>query len=115
MRMGRHILALATTMLVAVWSTHPLAATPSGEVIAHQGDGSAPACTGCHGPAFQGNPAMKAPALAGLASSFILARLAHYAGPTGHNPAMRAVAQALTPADRQAVAQYLSTLPKAPR
>lgn len=59
-------------------------------------------------------PALKAPALAGLAKPYILARLAHYASPAGKNPSMKAIATALTPADRAAVAAYLSSLPKAP-
>jgi cytochrome c553 len=42
----------------------------------------------------------------------ILARLAHYAGPTGHNAMMRQVATALSPAERQKVASYLAALPR---
>src|ERR1700691_3494231 len=73
------------------------------------GDG-APACTTCHGESFQGEPGLKAPALAGLPAAFILSRLAHYAGPDGHNPFMRQVATALRPEEREAVANYLSSL-----
>jgi cytochrome c553 len=99
-------------VLVAVALGTPCsAATPNGNDIAHQGVGTVPACTACHGLAFQGQPAIKAPALAGLPSAFIIARLEHYAGPTGHNATMRAVAQGLTNAERQAVAEYLATLP----
>jgi cytochrome c553 len=84
-----------------------------GEKIAQQGNGrGAPACTVCHGPQYSGNKAIGTPALAGLPSKFILARLAHYAGPDGHNPSMRMVATSLDAAERQAVADYLSALPK---
>jgi cytochrome c553 len=84
-----------------------------GEKIAQQGNGQgAPACTVCHGPHFGGNTTLGAPALAGLPSAFILARLAHYAGPDGHNPSMRMVATSLDTAERHAVADYLSDLPK---
>lgn len=84
-----------------------------GEKIAQQGnDHGAPACAGCHGPHFGGNTAIGAPALAGLPSAFILTRLAHYAGPDGHNASMRLVAASLGAAERQAVADYLSGLPK---
>jgi len=84
----------------------------TGREIAHQGNGAgAPACTSCHGEQFQGEAALKTPALAGLPAAFILSRLAHYAGPDGHNPSMRQVATALGPEERQAVAAYLSSLP----
>jgi cytochrome c553 len=86
----------------------------TGTEIAHRGNGDgAPACTSCHGEHFQGEPTLKAPALAGLPAAFILSRLAHYAGPDGHNPFMRQVAAALRPEERQAVAAYLSSVPTA--
>ena len=89
------------------------AAGPDGSVIAHNGNGhGALACTTCHGQNFQGTPTIHAPALAGLSAATILARLAHYAGPTGHNAMMRQVATALSPAERRAVAHYLASLPK---
>jgi cytochrome c553 len=84
----------------------------TGTEIAHHGNGDgAPACTSCHGEHFQGEPTLKAPALAGLPAAFILSRLAHYAGPDGHNPLMRQVATSLSPEEREAVADYLSSLP----
>jgi cytochrome c553 len=89
------------------------AAGPDGSVIAHDGNGhGAAACTICHGQNFQGTQAVHAPALVGLSAATILARLAHYAGPTGHNAMMRQVATALSPAERQAVASYLAGLPR---
>lgn len=89
------------------------AAGPDGSVIAHDGNGhGALACTTCHGQNFQGNPAIHAPALAGKPATTVLARLAHYAGPNGHNAMMREVATALSPAERHAVAAYLASLPK---
>jgi cytochrome c553 len=89
------------------------AAGPNGSVIAHDGNGhGALACTTCHGQKFQGIPAIHAPALAGLPAATVLARLAHYAGPKGHNVMMRQVATALNPAERRAVASYLASLPR---
>jgi cytochrome c553 len=91
-----------------------MASAPDGPSIAHNGDGhGAPACVICHGQNFQGSPAIRAPALAGLPQATILDRLAHYAGPQGHNAMMRQVATALTQPERQAVAAYLSSLPPA--
>lgn len=77
----------------------------NGPQIAHQGYGDgAPTCTTRHGGQFQGDAALKAPALAGLSRAFILSRLAHYAGPDGHNASMRQVATALSLGERGAVA-----------
>ena len=88
------------------------AAGPDGSIIAHDGNGDgALACVVCHGQRFQGTAAIRAPALAGLPTATILARLAHFAGPNGHNAAMRQVATALSPAERRAVAGYLAGLP----
>lgn len=101
------------TMLSPAIALLVMAAAPSGSVIAHDGNGhGAPACTVCHGENFQGNPAIRAPDIAGLSSATILARLAHYAGPKGHNAMMRQVATSLSPSERQAVAMYLASLPQ---
>ncbi len=98
---------------LALVTTAGAVADPSGQAIAEHGnDKGAPACMLCHGPHYGGNSAIGAPALAGLTAPFILTRLAHYAGPDGHNPSMRLVATALDPSERQAVADYLSGLPK---
>jgi cytochrome c553 len=103
----------ALVAALALLTTAGAAPNPGGEKIAQQGNGhGAPACSICHGPNYGGNTALGAPALAGLAPAFILARLAHYAGPDGHNPPMRMVATSLDPAEREAVANYLSALPK---
>jgi cytochrome c553 len=99
--------------LLPVFALPLMAAAPNGHAIVLQGNGhGAIACTTCHGQNLQGNTALQAPALAGLPATTTLARLAHYAGPDGHNAMMRQVATALTPDERQAVANYLATLPK---
>lgn len=88
------------------------AALPNGRSIVEHGNAAgAPPCSTCHGSALQGNVTMKAPAIAGLPASKILDRLAHYASAQGHNAAMKAVATALTPPERVAVAAYVSHLP----
>src|ERR1700739_3528161 len=84
-------------------------AASRGETIATLGTaGGVSPCASCHGENYQGNAALKSPALAGLSKDYTLARLAHYASPAGKNPSMKMVATALTPADRAAVAAYLS-------
>jgi len=88
---------------------------PDGHGIVEQGSaGGAPACVSCHGPQLQGNDAIHAPAIAGKPAPFIVARLDHYASPAGHNPLMKQVASALSEAERQAVASYISHLPPKP-
>jgi cytochrome c553 len=103
-RIRRPLLPLLALLLMA--------AAPDGHAIAIHGNGhGAMACSSCHGQNFQGNTAIHAPALAGLPATTILGRLAHYAGPTGHNAMMRQIATSLTPTERQAVAAYLASLP----
>jgi cytochrome c553 len=98
-------------LLPAAFALMATGAAPNGDAIAHDGNGKgALACTTCHGASFQGNTDIRAPALAGLPQTTILARLAHYAGPTGHNAMMRQIATSLSPAERLAVAGYLSSL-----
>lgn len=92
------------------------AASPAevGKAIAEHGNGhGAPPCSACHGPRYAGSTQIKVPPLAGLPEAYLLSRLAHYAGPDGHNTAMRQVAGALSPSERAAVAAYLSALPAA--
>jgi len=83
-------------------------------IVSSGSAGGATACVTCHGATLAGNPALKAPPLAGKPASYILARLAHYAGPDGHNALMKAVATALTLPEREAVAGYISRLRPAP-
>lgn len=109
------VLTTAVTLMVALAALGVQTAAGislNGQEIAHQGNGGgAPACTTCHGKQFQGDAALKAPALAGLQRAFILSRFAHFAGPEGYNAAMRQVAIALSQREREAVAAYLSSLP----
>jgi cytochrome c553 len=100
-------LALAGVILMAA------APSPQGmDIVEHGSANGAPACLSCHGAKLEGNLALKAPALAGLPAATVLARLAHYAGPDGHNVTMRAVATALDQSERTAVANYIASLPK---
>ena len=90
-------------------------------VLADAVDGSAlyAACASCHGVQAEGNPALQAPALAGLNADYLSRQLEHFkAGRRGSDPAdsiaapMRAMAATLV--DEQAVtavATYLAGLP----
>jgi cytochrome c553 len=91
------------------------AQTHRGQEIAEHGSKlGAPPCVACHGPKLKGDSSVGTPAIAGLPANFIVQRLDHYAGPAGHNAMMREVASDLSPAERQQVAAYLSSLPKSP-
>jgi cytochrome c553 len=69
-------------------------------------------CAACHGEQAKGNPATGAPQLAGLPAGVITADLAQFANGESGNATMQFIAQALSPAEAAAVAQYLSSLPK---
>jgi cytochrome c553 len=88
------------------------AAAPSGADIALHGTnhGALP-CMACHGPEFQGNPSIGAPALAGQPAATTLTALdAIAAGKFGTNTVMQNIATSLTPAERAAVAGYFASL-----
>lgn len=86
-----------------------------GRLLAHQGDWKAniPACLQCHGAGGEGvQPSF--PALAGQQPEYTFAQLAQWhAGARGNSPQrlMDRIAQAMSPEDMRAVADYLSTLP----
>lgn len=90
-------------------------------IFANEADGSAlyAACVSCHGAQAEGNPAMQAPALAGLNADYLSRQLQHFkAGQRGGDPAdtvaapMRAMAATLVDEHAvTAVATYLAGLP----
>lgn len=88
------------------------AAAPDGETIFLHGNanGALP-CAACHGIHAQGNSATGAPQLAGLPASVIIGDLANFAS-GGGDATMQFIAQALSPGETAAVAQYLANLPK---
>jgi cytochrome c553 len=91
-----------------------MAAAPNGQSIAENGNNNgAMSCASCHGSTYGGNPALQAPALAGLPAATILTALNNFASNPSSNPMMHQVASALAPDERQAVATYLSGLKKA--
>ena len=102
-------------IFVASMSLAAASPSPDGRSIVEQGNmrGAAP-CSSCHGPTLEGNPAIHAPAIAGLPAATVLARLEHYASPQGHNALMKQVASALSTSERKAIATYLAGLPRAP-
>ena len=88
-----------------------MAAAPNGQSIAQNGNNNgAMSCASCHGPTYAGNPGLQAPALAGEPAAKIVTALNTFASNPASNPMMHQVASALAPAERQAVATYLSSL-----
>ncbi len=72
-----------------------------------------PACSGCHGPAGQGNPAAGYPALSGQNSSYVYTTLQHFRAGTrlnDPNAMMRNVAHRLSNDEIAAVANYIQGL-----
>lgn len=90
-----------------------------GRVLAENGDWeqNVPACLQCHAGSGEGvEPSF--PMLAGQHPQYIFVQLAKWhAGARGNSPQalMDGIAQALTPEDMRAVADYLATLPLRPR
>ena len=89
------------------------ATAPDGKAIfLHGNNNGALPCAACHGVGAKGNSSIGAPELAGLPEGVITSALANFANGGGGNADMQFIAQALSPAETAAVAQYLSSLPK---
>lgn len=85
--------------------------TETGELVALSGGdaGARRACIVCHGLGGQGD-GETAPRLAGLPEGYLVKQLQDYADGRRAHPEMEAVAKALTPKARQAVAAYYARL-----
>lgn len=69
-----------------------------------------PACMACHGAAGAGNPAAGYPALSGQYAGYVEAQLKAFAAGERKNAIMEPIANAMTPAQMKAVAQYVQGL-----
>ena len=81
-------------------------------IFLHGNANGAMPCAACHGGQAQGNAATGAPALAGLPAGTIIGDLRGFAAGEGGNATMQFIAGALSAAETEAVAAYLSSLPK---
>jgi cytochrome c553 len=96
-------------LLLASLPALALAAAPDGRQIAlHGNDNGAMPCAACHGVDGQGNTSIGAPKLAGMPATAIEAYLKQFAAGNGGNATMQYIAQALSPAETQAVAEYFA-------
>jgi cytochrome c553 len=78
--------------------------------VAAQAPGAAGQCVACHGANGQGNPAMKAPRLAGQNAAYLARQLEAYANGARKNPVMEPIAKGLDRSQREAVAQHYAAL-----
>jgi cytochrome c553 len=84
-----------------------LGAAPDGrQIVLHGNDNGAMPCAACHGVDGQGNASIGAPQLAGMPAATIETG-------TGGNATMRYIAEALSPAETRAVADYFAGRPAA--
>jgi len=80
------------------------------DIFAHGNENGAMPCAACHGVRAQGNASIGAPKLAGLPAASVKDDLARFAKGEGGNATMQYIAQALSPAETDALAQYISSL-----
>lgn len=104
--------ALAAGALAAASSRAQSADTDPAR-IAEVGTGAVQPCAKCHGPAGQGDPAHKAPRLAGLDAGYMAAQLEAFASGARKNADMQPVATSLTPTLRTLMTGYYASLPEA--
>lgn len=69
------------------------------------------ACMACHGPQGQGNDAGGVPRLAGLPAPYLEKQLQDFTTASRPSEVMTAIANSLTPTQRQAMARYYAALP----
>ncbi len=81
-------------------------------IVLHGNDNGALPCAACHEANGSGNQAIGAPALAGLPANGLDQDLNQMADGEGGNEIMQSIAASLSPAERQAVADYFASLPK---
>jgi cytochrome c553 len=107
MSVFRAIVLVSCLLLTA----RALADTPSGSVIAQQGNGHGVApCMACHSADGGGQAAAGFPRLAGLPQAYLRKQLDDFANGSRTNATMQPVAIALSDAERDAVAAYYSKL-----
>ncbi|MFC3207607.1 c-type cytochrome [Aquamicrobium soli] len=102
----RQPLACAASLAVAAILMVSPAAAQDGAAIAANGVSGAPACASCHGTQGEGNAESGFPRLAGLNAAYLVHQLASFVDGTRKNDIMPPIAKALTPEQRQAVADF---------
>lgn len=114
MRASQLLLLLATVLAACERpvSQTDAALSATGRVVAMSGGagGAANACFACHGLDGEGD-GVSVPRLAGLDAGYLQKQMEDYASGIRPDPAMTAVAKALSDNDRRAVSAYYASLP----
>lgn len=119
LRSGAAAIASASAFAFALASPSAVAADADvapqsslGKTVAMKGtEKGVPACTSCHGAHGEGQPAAGFPRLAGLGEAYLTAQLAAFSDGSRQSTVMQPFARSMSPDERAAVAEYLSTLP----
>jgi cytochrome c553 len=107
----RTVIAVAFILLSIMPVLTQSARAEDGQEIAANGNGrGAPACSACHGEHGEGQPDAAYPRLAGLNSEYLIRQLNAFAGGGRDSEAMQAIATALVPDERKAVAEFYAGL-----
>lgn len=101
------LLQTVAVLLVLLWPAPGRAVDPA--TLANQGNGGVTACASCHGKDGGGQASF--PRLAGMNAAYLLKQLQDFAAGRRANAVMQPIAQALSPADRAAIARYYAALP----
>lgn len=99
------LLVVGSIGSTAAWAVDPA-------TIAQHGAGQATACATCHGKDGGGQASF--PRLAGMEAAYLLKQLQDFASGSRANRVMQPIAEALSPADRTAIASYYAALPIPP-
>jgi len=111
MRLQSRSRCLALALGVALAGTATAAAPAGPDAIAANGlPSGVPACQTCHGAQGEGNIPAGFPRLAGAGAGYLAAQLAAFAAGQRRNPAMQAIAAALSPKQQAALARYYAGL-----
>jgi thiosulfate dehydrogenase len=97
--------AAALCALLVATGRAAAAAPSSAAQIMHEGTAQIPACVSCHGASGEGMTTTRAPRLAGLPATYLLAQLNSFSDGSRQNVTMAPVSLALSPDQRAQLAQ----------
>ena len=98
-------------LLMATQATLSYADAQAGAAIAKNGSGATSACMQCHGANGEGQAAGGFPRLAGQGKNYLAKQLADFKAKSRNNPVMQPIANTLTAAQINDVADYYASLP----
>lgn len=105
---GKVSFPLVTALVLVLLPSAPVRAVDPA-TIANAGSGTVVACASCHGKDGGGQASF--PRLAGMNATYLLKQLQDFDSGSRDNAVMKPIANALSPADRSAMANYYAALP----